>query len=135
MALIEWGPKYQTGIKSIDSQHEKLVGYINDLHEAMLAGKGGEVVEKILQLLIDYTETHFNYEEKLFEVHKYTKEKEHRRLHSLLVQDIKDFKAKFENGETELTEELMEFLKDWLENHILIEDVKYVNELSSKGVN
>jgi len=135
MALIEWGPKYQTGIKSIDSQHEKLVGYINDLHEAMLAGKGGEVVEKILQLLIDYTETHFNYEEKLFEVHEYTKEKEHRRLHSLLVQDIKDFKAKFENGETELTEELMEFLKDWLENHILIEDVKYVNELSSKGVN
>lgn len=135
MALIEWGPKYQTGIKSIDSQHEKLVGYINDLHEAMLAGKGGEVVEKILQLLIDYTETHFNYEEKLFEVHKYTKEKEHIRLHSLLVQDIKDFKAKFENGETELTEELMEFLKDWLENHILIEDVKYVNELSSKGVN
>ncbi|MDH5581588.1 MAG: bacteriohemerythrin [Bdellovibrionales bacterium] len=134
MALIPWGPKYEIGIKSIDSQHEKLVGYINQLNDAMSEGKGSEIVELILKNLVEYTETHFVYEEKLFEAHDYSKEKEHRRLHSLLVQDVKDFKTKFENGDSELTEEMMAFLKDWLENHILIEDKKYVTELKSKGV-
>lgn len=135
MALINWGPMYQIGIKSIDGQHEKLVGYINQLHEAKEEGKGAEEVAKILQRLVDYTDSHFKYEEKLFDLHHYSHEKEHKRLHEILVKEVLDFKAKFDSGNAELTDEVMDFLKRWLQNHILIEDKKYVEPLKEKGVN
>jgi len=34
MDLIEWGPKYQIGIESIDAQHKVLVDLINALVRA-----------------------------------------------------------------------------------------------------
>lgn len=135
MALINWGPQYQLGIKSIDGQHEKLVGYINQLHAAKEEGKGPEEAGMILQRLVEYTDSHFKYEEKLFDLHKYSHEAEHKRLHELLVKEVLDFKAKFDSGNAELSDEVMEFLKRWLQNHILIEDKKYVGPLKEKGVN
>ncbi len=135
MALINWGPEYMIGMKTVDGQHEKLVGYINQLHDAMLTGKGNEEIGQILTRLVEYTDSHFKFEERLFDLHKYSHDKEHRRLHTLLVEQVLDFKKKFDAGEAGLTNEVMDFLKNWLRNHILIEDKKYVGELTSKGAN
>ncbi|NJM14282.1 MAG: hypothetical protein HC896_01855 [Bacteroidales bacterium] len=40
MSLITWNEKYSVGIKEIDNQHVNLVNIINELHDAMLKGKG-----------------------------------------------------------------------------------------------
>ena len=41
MSFFEWKEDYSVEIKKIDTQHEKLVGYLNELYESMKAGDTG----------------------------------------------------------------------------------------------
>lgn len=59
MALMSWSDNLSVNIKEIDEQHKKLVGMVNDLHDAMKMGKGNDVTGKILTGLIQYVGTHF----------------------------------------------------------------------------
>lgn len=135
MALINWSTIYSVNVKEIDLQHQKLVALINTLHDGMKAGKGKEVMSKVLKDLADYTKFHFGYEEKLFDQLKYPDTMIHKRQHADLVKQVTDYITKFEKGETLLTMQLMNFLKDWLMNHIAKTDKNYSAFFNSKGIN
>jgi len=45
-----------------------------------------------------------------------------------------ELKGSFDKGENIITVEVMNFLKDWLNNHIIGTDKKYGPFLNSKGV-
>ena len=79
MALITWDDKkYSVSVPSIDIQHKKLVDLINKLHNGMMTGTAKSLIKEIITELVDYTKTHFKYEEELlikcgydeFEQHK-----------------------------------------------------------------
>ncbi len=36
MALFTWGEQFSVKIESIDEQHKKLIGLLNDAHEALI---------------------------------------------------------------------------------------------------
>ena len=55
MSLFAWSAKYSLHIGQIDEQHKKLVGMLNDLFDAMKAGKGNDVLDNVLSQLIAYT--------------------------------------------------------------------------------
>ena len=38
MAFFEWDDNYSVGVAEIDQQHQRLIGLINELHEAMTQG-------------------------------------------------------------------------------------------------
>jgi len=135
MALITWNSTYSVNVKEIDLQHQKLIALINQLHDGMKAGKGKEIIGKILSDLADYTKFHFGYEEKLFDQTKYPDTMVQKRQHSDLVKQVVNYISKFQKGEAILTMELMNFLKDWLMNHIVATDKKYTSFLNSKGIN
>jgi hemerythrin len=40
MSLIQWNDRLSVHVAEIDGQHQKLVGMINDLNDAMRQGKG-----------------------------------------------------------------------------------------------
>jgi len=134
MALLNWQSDYSVNIKEIDLQHMKLIELINQLHNAMKAGKGKEVMGKILEELVNYTTYHFNNEEKLFEKYGYPEVHVHKRQHSDLVKQVTNYKNDFDSGKSVLTMNLMNFLKDWLTKHILDTDKQYTSFLNSKGV-
>lgn len=134
MALITWSPTYSVNVKEIDLQHQKLVEMINALHDGMKAGKGKEVMSKVLKDLADYTKYHFGYEEKLFDQYKYPDTMIHKRQHADLVKQVLDYISKFEKGETLLTMQLMNFLQDWLINHIVKSDKNYSSFFNAKGI-
>ena len=134
MPLFNWNASLELKISSIDSQHQKLVEYINELYDAMMAGKGNDVLGSVFQKLITYTQDHFAYEEKLFETHGYSETSQHAKAHASLKSTVSDFYTKFQKGEMAVSSELMNFLKEWLMNHILKEDKAYVPFLKNKGV-
>ena len=47
---------------------------------------------------------------------------------------VVDFQKQFEQGDSKLEMSLMEFLKDWLVNHIMKTDKRYVAFLHEQGV-
>jgi hemerythrin len=135
MALITWNSTYSVNVKEIDLQHQKLVALINQLHDGMKAGKGKEITGKILSDLADFTKFHFAYEEKLFDQTKYPDTVLHKRQHADLVKQVVSYISKFQKGDAILTMELMNFLRDWLMNHIVATDKKYTSFFNSKGIN
>jgi len=123
MAYLEWSSSLDTGIDVIDEQHKRIVNYINDLHDAQQTSdqsKIGDVIEE----LVDYTVSHFAFEESLMEQAGYPFVEPHKRVHGLFVKKIGKFVERFQNGE-DVAAELTTMLQRWLVNHIRNEDGDY----------
>ena len=134
MALFDWNNSYKVGVDIIDEQHQVLVNYLNELFEAMKVGKGFDVMEKILNGLVDYTVMHFGTEEELMDETGYPSIKDHLHAHRSLVKNVRQFQDDFKSRKKTLSMDVLNFLKDWLKNHILITDKKlgkYIKETKS----
>ncbi|MBK7975276.1 MAG: hemerythrin family protein [Deltaproteobacteria bacterium] len=135
MPLMEWTPKLSVGIGQFDGEHQKLVGMVNDLFDAVQAGRGKDRLGPILDGLIAYTKTHFAAEERLMQQHQYPTFAAHKAEHDALTKQVLDVQQKFNGGATAaLSMEVMSFLKNWLVKHILGTDKSYGPYLNQKGV-
>jgi hemerythrin len=134
MALLRWNDSMSVNITEIDQQHQKLIGMINHLNDAMKAGKGKDVTAKIVGGLMTYTKVHFNTEEKLFDQHGYPETAAHKREHAIFVQKVGNFKRDFDADKIGLSVEIMNFLSNWLTKHIMKTDQQYSAFLNAKGV-
>ncbi|MDP4173006.1 MAG: bacteriohemerythrin [Bacteroidota bacterium] len=134
MPFIQWNARYSVGIKEVDTQHNKLLGYINDLHDAMKTGQAKDVMGTIIQNLIRYTTTHFSLEEKLLSENNYPAYLAHKKEHDDFVRKVLEFQKSFQTGSTSLSIDMLNFLRDWLLNHIAVSDRKYSSYLNEKGI-
>jgi hypothetical protein len=50
--IFPWQDAYSVGIPEIDAQHKQLIRLINDLHAAMLQGKGAAALDRVLSELV-----------------------------------------------------------------------------------
>lgn len=123
--FYEWSDNLSVGVPSIDRQHKVLIGLINELHVAIEEGKGASIAKGILKQLINYAKAHFIYEESLFMRYDYPATHEHLASHRSIEAQLADLKQKSNSSDFDLSEELMLFLKNWLNNHILKEDMGY----------
>ena len=133
-SLLRWSESLSVGLDSIDSQHKTLIDLINELYKQMKSGATKDAIGEALGKLIDYTGSHFKYEEELFAQYKYPEQASHKELHHKMVSQVVDFQKQFKEEGKDISIELMEFLKEWLLNHIKKTDMKYSSFLQSKGV-
>jgi hemerythrin-like metal-binding protein len=134
VALITWTSTLSVGIKEIDSQHQHLIKLINDLHEAMKDEKGRDGLGRTLKSLCDYTVFHFGTEEKLFKETGYPGTEAHLAEHKSFTRQVLDIRSRFEAGQSVITIDLLQFLRDWVNDHIKGVDKKYTSFLHSKGI-
>lgn len=134
MALMEWRPEFSVSVRQLDDQHGKLVGMVNELHDAMRVGKGREVLGPILDALISYTASHFAEEERLMRQHGYPDLARHKSEHDKLTGQVLDLQRQYRSNGAVLSMTVMNFLRDWLVNHIQGEDRKYGPFFNGKGV-
>ncbi len=133
-SLMDWGPELMLGIDEIDDQHKKLVDIINELNDAMKAGKGADTLGAVFEELKGYTVHHFATEEAYFEEFSYAGMISHVAEHKKLVNQVIELEEQFKSGKTALTNDVMRFLKDWLTGHIQGIDKKYVPHLKKHGL-
>jgi len=134
MALLTWNSSYSVGVKPLDSQHTVLFELLNDLHAAMLKGQAQSLTGTLLRKLVDYTHTHFAAEEKMLADSRYPGLADHKIKHRELIQRVEGYSARFEKGEITLNLHLLNFLRDWLTNHIQKMDHEYGPRLNDHGV-
>lgn len=134
MALITWSDAMSVGVEKIDKEHRGLVDLVNLLHSEMLAGKSKESLGGILGKLIAYTKTHFATEEALFRTHNYPHAVEHKKLHDALTQKVMALQGEVSSGKAVISAPVLDFLRDWLANHVMKEDMAYKLFFASKGV-
>ncbi|WP_295005011.1 bacteriohemerythrin [uncultured Dechloromonas sp.] len=124
---IIWESKLDTGIDVIDSQHRRIVDYINDLEIAKAKGDKAMVTD-VIEQLIDYTQSHFGFEESMMEEAGYKFIKPHKKVHELFIKRVTDFTMRAAKGE-DIADELHSMLAKWLLNHIANEDRDYADSV------
>lgn len=132
MSLFAWSPQYSIGCAEIDEQHQQLFRMADELHQAMTARRGKEVLAALLKKLVAYTKYHFASEEKRMKESGYPGYPQHHEEHVKLTNRVLDYEKKVLNGETAISIEVLQFLSDWLKHHIQGSDVKVGAHLKSK---
>ena len=130
--FVQWTPKLDLHVPMVDRQHRMLVGYINELYEAMAHNRTSKELQAIVKKLRDYTATHFSDEEKLFAPTSYRGTQEHIKIHRKFVAKLDEVEQELQNGTATVSMELLTFLKDWLVQHIMGTDPTYVPYLSAE---
>jgi len=131
---IEWRDDYSVGIDSIDQQHKKLINLINQLSTAVDYSTGEEFEREALAELVEYTKTHFVYEEGLMEDNGYPDFEAHRAKHRAMIAEVGVVLAEYEKDHDKAMSHAANYLKEWLINHINGTDKEYSSFLIGKGV-
>jgi len=132
--FVEWKDDYSVGIDSIDQQHKKLLHLINQLQTAVDYSTGEQFEREALDELVDYTKTHFTYEEGLMKDNDYPDFEQHKLQHEKMFKKVEEVLAVYEQDHDTAMSNAAEFLKDWLINHINGTDKEYSSYLIGRGV-
>jgi hemerythrin len=123
MPFAKWTDEFSVGVDEIDGDHKQLLALLNDLHDAVEAGAAWDVLNKVLDGLMLYVNYHFAHEEGLFVRTDYPGYERHRRQHQALTITVQEIYQDFQDSNSEtLPDQVLEFLKNWLYEHILGSD-------------
>jgi len=129
MAYMEWTHDLESGIPVIDAQHKRIIDFINELADACLSGNPNET-RQVMDGLLDYTVTHFEFEESLQEKAGYPFLKAHRRVHEIFMKKVAEIRSRSAQGEN-VAQELLNLLNGWLISHIKGEDRDYIESVKT----
>ncbi|MCP4274033.1 MAG: bacteriohemerythrin, partial [Gammaproteobacteria bacterium] len=116
---IEWSDKLSIGIPEIDSDHKVLLSLLNRcIIFTNEANKDHDDCTVILHDLVSYTQYHFQREEKVMELCDYPDTAKHCQAHIALLNDVKELQKQL-NSDEDIMESLLQFLMNWLLNHIV----------------
>ena len=124
MKKIIWDESLSVEGGEIDEDHRRLVDPFNILSLAVEEGDAAEYIDAVLEELISCTIWHFRHEERLMLMYKYDGIEAHKDEHSDLIDSVRELQQKFHKGNKLLTNEDIEYLEDWLTQHILGQDMR-----------
>ena len=129
-----WHDDLSVGIEEIDEQHKVLVGLVQRLDHAIRSQHGSTECASILHELVNYTVIHFAVEESLMRLMNYPGYDAHKAAHGVLVRQVVQLKAKVDAGHTNISFELLHFLRQWLVRHIQGDDKDYAPWFLEHGI-
>ena len=90
MASLEWSPRFETGIASVDFEHRALIEQINRLAEQIASADDPAATEQALGEIHSGISAHFALEEAIMRKHRYDGFEPHKADHERLLDDILD---------------------------------------------
>jgi hemerythrin len=117
MEMSTWKDDLSIGIDKIDSQHQKLIGLLDQcIQKSKLSKAEFEPVLKDMKSLAD---THFRAEEQLMQTLDYPELEEHQKQHRLFEENLGLLETEVNNWEKLTIITLTSLLRDWFVQHIL----------------
>jgi len=123
MAYWDWSPSYELGINVIDKQHKRIVEYINELRDVLNTRDRAQIATTIVGI-VDYTVSHFAFEESLMSEAGYPMLEPHKKVHEAFIKTVGKYQSAFREG-NDIAGQLMAELQIWLTHHILNDDKDY----------
>jgi hemerythrin len=127
---FQWRSEFETGVEEIDLQHHYFVNLINRLSKSLTTRDHDPAQNRLLNELMKFAQFHFASEENLMSSLNYADLEEHKRLHIKLLNTLNGRIGLFQQDLAE-ADQLLEFLREWFLNHILVEDKKLTAYLKS----
>jgi hemerythrin-like metal-binding protein len=131
---LEWEDKYSVGVVELDNQHKRMFAVINELLDSINNQDSAEHLASIVDNLLQYKKFHFATEEKYFQEFNYEGAEEHIKKHKAFGERLDRLKKEYPEFSIEFAFALIDFLEDWLINHLLVVDQKYVTCFHQHGL-
>ncbi|MBS4098757.1 MAG: hemerythrin family protein [Sulfuricella sp.] len=133
MPLIDWNESLEIGFRPIDADHKRLVALLNELHEYLVSGSSLSLIHSAFQRIARHTATHFRHEEALMAESGYPDAPNHCLAHQELEKQMADLLQRLDEGASVFSQELVDFLKNWLINHITTMDTALGHYLAGQN--
>lgn len=126
MAIIEWSNDFKIGEDEIDKEHWGLFALIHDLGDKLAQGAAEDSVAVTIEALVAYVDVHFEHEERLMQETGYPDFASHKKAHEALAKRVAKFKEDLHRAPNTFDyDALMEFLSNWLSQHIIKLDMEF----------
>ncbi len=132
--MIEWDDKYSVGISIIDKGHKKFIDTINKAIIAKEHNDNPEKVKEVLREMTNYVLTHFKTEETYMIEFNYPEYQYHKEEHHDFAMKTIAYLDRVIKGDYQIANEILEYLKRWLINHIQGTDRKYIDCFNKNGL-
>lgn len=134
MDIIKWRSSYETGIQSMDAQHQELIALINSMYRVLRQQEGADAITPILDKMAGYAEKHLREEEALLQKHGFPEYQEHLLLHNSYQEKLATLTDNWKQQDERAAQNIYSFLRQWWLQHIVENDRKYGPFLQEKGV-
>lgn len=126
MTIIEWSNDFKIGEDEIDKEHWGLFALIHDLGDKLAGGASEDSVAVTIEALVAYVDVHFDHEERLMQETGYPGFAAHKKAHEALAKRVAELKEDLRRAPNTFDySALMEFLSNWLSQHIIKLDMEF----------
>ncbi len=132
--MLEWEDKYSVGILIIDEQHKKLFDLINKTIYVEGHGDSKLALMEIIEQMTDYAIKHFKAEEAYMREFNYPEYQDHKKEHDDFFDHTLVYFDKVVKDDRHVSNELHEYLTQWLVNHIQGTDRQYIDCFKKNGL-
>ena len=134
MDKLVWHSGLSVGVNEIDNQHKIIFKLINKLMDNKGVFVGSEIISDTLQELREYTEYHFELEEKYMDASNYINSDEHKKRHREFRKKNVEFCFDAADHQHYVPEEIFLYLSEWWKNHIISEDTQYMETFAAHNI-
>lgn len=122
---------FSVGLPEIDEEHQVLFDCLDAIVFALDTSYATSQGFAALEKLTDYSRTHFRVEECLMRVFDDPGLDEHKQQHAYFIEELEALRAKILSEDVSTA--MVNFLTEWLRDHIRHIDLKYVEFCKQKG--
>lgn len=123
---IEWSDKFSIGDEEIDLQHQELFKIV----DTFLENGNNDLLIDCAKNTALYIRKHFSLEEKYMKTVDYPDYIKHIKQHDALLINLNRIRLNMLNGTFDI-EASKKFFYDWVNYHILVEDVKLLKYIKT----
>ncbi len=132
--MIKWDDKYNVGLSIVDEEHKDFIGILNKAILAKEHNDNPEEIREVLREMTTYALTHFKTEETYMKVCSYPYYQNHKEEHRDFYIETIVYLDKLTKNGSQIANEILEYLKWWLINHIQGTDKKFVDCCKENGL-
>jgi len=118
MPIVTWCDEYNVNVEEIDTQHQRMLELVNNLHSSVEACVDKTDLKRLLVELVEFTSMHFSTEEGLMKEHDYPELAKHHKEHRILLRHLNHLVTAVSAGEYPTFYSDYDISSDWALNHI-----------------
>ncbi len=134
MTQLTWSHACIVGVQAMDDQHGILMDSLNELRIMLVRGADRRAICLQLERLIDFTQMHFQCEERLLSQQGFPGVNEHQTAHRHLLTKLYAALEQLNHDELVHFSSVLEFLPGWYLDHLEQLDQPYGIWLNEHGV-
>ena len=126
MKFLTWTDDLSVGDAELDKHHKTIIESINILETVINKKEQRQVTKQILDELHRYADYHFSAEENLFKKTNFPNAQNHIAEHRAFCDRLEKIQLQYDQQDEFSSLEVMDFLIDWVANHVVTFDKEYV---------